>query len=263
MMQSVSQSYSSSVYATVQNSSPSLARRGGTDPPSLNKQVQWSGNSGGDPATISARGRQLSKNARQADGGENTRETPSEELSTKAPDEQNLSQEELRTMADLQKRDTEVRAHEQAHLSAAGQYAAGGASFSYVTGPNGKRYANGGEVPIDISREKTPEATIQKMRTVRRAALAPANPSGADRGIAAQASSLEAQAMKELQEQSQVATSTASEDSNGSENVAGTKRRADITGENQPSGVDSSQQISGVSRKSMTSAYQAIAALAA
>jgi hypothetical protein len=54
-------------------------------------------------------------------------------------------------------------------------------------------------VPIDVSQEKTPEETIQKMQAVKRAALAPADPSSADRSIAASATSLESQARQELQ----------------------------------------------------------------
>jgi hypothetical protein len=99
----------------------------------------------------------------------------------------------------LKKRDTDVRTHELAHLAATGQYAAGGASYTYQTGPDGVKYAIGGEVPIDISPEKTPEATIHKMETVRKAALAPADPSSADLQIAAEASAQEILAMQELQ----------------------------------------------------------------
>ena len=109
-----------------------------------------------------------------------------------------LSREEQQAVQKLKIRDTEVRAHEQAHLASAGQYAAGSASFTYQTGPDGRRYAVGGEVPIDVGKEKTPEQTIQKMRIVRRAALAPANPSSADRNIAAAASMKEAEAVREL-----------------------------------------------------------------
>ncbi|RPH40675.1 MAG: catalase, partial [Desulfobulbaceae bacterium] len=83
------------------------------------------------------------------------------------------------------------------------QYAEGGASFTFQRGPYGNSYAIGGEVPIDISSETTPEATILKMRTVRRAALAPAEPSGADRQIAAQASAKELQARQEIAEELQ------------------------------------------------------------
>jgi hypothetical protein len=109
-----------------------------------------------------------------------------------------LTEAELKELQQLKSRDIEVRTHEQAHLSSAGQYAAGGASFTYQNGPDGNRYAVGGEVPIDISREKTPEETIQKMQVIKRAALAPASPSGADRQIAAQASATEAQARQEV-----------------------------------------------------------------
>lgn len=43
-----------------------------------------------------------------------------------------------------------------------------------------------------------PEATIQKARTIQRAALAPANPSGQDRQVAAQAAQMEREAQREL-----------------------------------------------------------------
>lgn len=109
-----------------------------------------------------------------------------------------LTAEEQQAVLKLKKRDREVKSHEQAHLATAGQYAAGGPSYSYQTGPDGRRYAIGGEVPIDVGKEKTPEQTIQKMRIVRRAALAPAHPSAADRSIAAAASMKEAEAMREL-----------------------------------------------------------------
>ena len=122
---------------------------------------------------------------------------------SKATGGQNLSQEQQEEVASLQKRDREVRQHEQAHLSQAGPYAQGGPSFSYERGADGKNYAVGGEVSIDVSKEKTPEATISKMRVVQRAALAPVDPSSADRAIAAEAAVMEAQAQRELQSQSQ------------------------------------------------------------
>ena len=70
----------------------------------------------------------------------------------------------------------------------------GAVSFQYQTGPDGKRYAVGGEVPIDVSSvEGDPRATLAKMQQIRRAALAPASPSGQDRAVAAQASRIEAE----------------------------------------------------------------------
>ncbi len=112
-----------------------------------------------------------------------------------------LTAEEQQIIRQLQQRDAEVRAHEQAHLATAGQYAAGTASYTYENGPNGKRYAVGGEVPIDVSKESTPEETLQKMQVVARAALAPLNPSAADRRIAARAAMISAQAGMEIQQE--------------------------------------------------------------
>lgn len=116
-------------------------------------------------------------------------------------DEQGLSTQDLTQLRTLKQRDTEVRSHEQAHLSAAGQYARGGASFVFQKGPDGASYAVGGEVGIDVSREATPEDTISKMQTIKRAALAPLNPSSADRSIAAQASIKESLARQEIIQQ--------------------------------------------------------------
>jgi len=115
-----------------------------------------------------------------------------------APNGEALSREEQQVVARLRTRDVEVRAHEQAHLAAAGGYARGGASFQYQRGPDGQKYAVGGEVPIDVAKDSDPEKTIQKMNIVSRAALAPANPSGQDRRIAAMAASNISEAQREL-----------------------------------------------------------------
>jgi len=74
----------------------------------------------------------------------------------------------------------------------------GGANYRYQRGPDGKMYAVGGEVKIDTSREKDPQDTVTKMQQVRRAALAPAQPSSQDRSVAARASQIEAEARAEL-----------------------------------------------------------------
>jgi len=99
----------------------------------------------------------------------------------------------------LKNRDREVRNHEQAHLAAAGPYALSGTNFQYRQGPDGQRYAIGGDVKIDTSKVTgNPEATLRKAEVVLRAALAPAEPSPQDRSIAAQASSLANSAQQEL-----------------------------------------------------------------
>ncbi len=95
----------------------------------------------------------------------------------------------------------EVKAHERAHIAAGGHYVKSGARYNYQNGPDGRRYAIGGEVTIDTGEENTPEATIAKMQTVIRAALAPANPSGKDRSVAASAQKTAAEARQELNEQ--------------------------------------------------------------
>lgn len=106
-------------------------------------------------------------------------------------------QQEQEQIKQLAARDREVRAHEQAHAAVGGQYA-GAPSYEFQRGPDGVRYAVGGEVPIDVSRAATPQETIQKMQVVRRAALAPAEPSPQDRRVASQASITEAKAQQEL-----------------------------------------------------------------
>lgn len=108
------------------------------------------------------------------------------------------------TIDKLKARDQEVRLHERAHLAAAGGYATGGASYSYQVGPDGRRYAIGGEVGIDTSPVSgDPEATIQKAIIVQRAALAPVHPSSQDYQVQAQAAQMEAQARTELASKSQ------------------------------------------------------------
>jgi len=111
---------------------------------------------------------------------------------------QALTAAEQKEVEDLKQRNEKVRAHEQAHLAAAGRHALGGAHFSTQKGPDGNSYATSGHVSVDISKEKDPEATIAKMRIIRRAALAPANPSSADRQIAARASMIEQEARTEI-----------------------------------------------------------------
>jgi hypothetical protein len=114
----------------------------------------------------------------------------------------NLTRQESQLIAKLQARDTAVRAHEQAHISAGGSLVTSGPSYTYQKGPDGVNYAVGGEVKIDTSKEQNdPEATIQKAQQIRRAALAPADPSAKDRAVAAQATQLITEAQAELQKQ--------------------------------------------------------------
>ncbi|MES2264196.1 MAG: putative metalloprotease CJM1_0395 family protein [Pseudomonadota bacterium] len=110
-----------------------------------------------------------------------------------------LTPEQLAQVAKLKARDTEVRQHELAHLSVAGGLATSGPSYTYQRGPNGVSYAVGGEVSIDTSPGATPQETLSRARTIQAAALAPAEPSGADRAVAASAQQLEQQARAALE----------------------------------------------------------------
>lgn len=111
-----------------------------------------------------------------------------------------LTDEEQSEVEQLKARDTEVRTHEQAHQSAGGSYA-GSPQYEYKTGPDGNKYITDGHVNIDIGKESTPEKTIEKMRTVISAAHAPAQPSGQDLKVAAEAQQKMSEALQELSEE--------------------------------------------------------------
>ena len=97
-----------------------------------------------------------------------------------------LTDEEQAEVQKLKERDQEVRTHEKAHQTAGGQYASAPV-YDFKKGPDGKDYAVGGHVNIDTSKESDPDKTIEKMRVVIKAAKAPAQPSGQDMKVAAEA----------------------------------------------------------------------------
>lgn len=133
-----------------------------------------------------------SKNAQQ----------PAGEQSRSVRQESELTPEEKRAVDKLKARDREVRAHETAHKNAAGHLARGTTQFSFQIGPDGQRYAAGGEVSIDTSEVSgDPQATISKAQVIRRAAQAPVEPSAQDHRVAAEASRMEAAARSEMAEQ--------------------------------------------------------------
>lgn len=89
-----------------------------------------------------------------------------------------------------------------AHMMVGGNLVRKGASYQYQTGPDGQRYAVGGEVSIDSGAVSgDPSATIRKMEQVKRAAMAPANPSSQDRAVASAAAETEAAARQQLMQQ--------------------------------------------------------------
>ena len=157
----------------------------------------------------------------------------------KPKDGENLTDEDRKAVEDLKKRDREVRAHEAAHMAAAGGYALGGPSYDYQVGPDGKQYAVGGEVKIDTSPiPDNPEATIAKAQTIRAAALAPSDPSGADRSVASAAGKMEMEARQQIAEKSPGNETGKTEETGERKEVGATNAegKAENTGEARGSG---------------------------
>lgn len=178
----------------------SLSRQGIASARSFTQQTAFTDNKTRESKSQEFRGQE----AASQEAGENTEEPTATQpansaaVTNKQPAPQ-LSPQEQQQVLELKRRDSEVKAHEQAHLSAAGDLAQGRASFDYETGPDGKRYAVGGEVNIDTSTVSgDPQATLRKAQQIRRAATAPADPSAQDRSVAAEASRMEAQARIEI-----------------------------------------------------------------
>ena len=191
-----------------------------------------------------------------------------------------LTEEEQAELQDMKSRDEEVRVHEQAHQSAGGQYASA-PHYEYENGPDGKRYVTDGSVNIDVGEESDPQATIDKMQVVKRAALAPAQPSAQDRRVYAEASQKEAEARRELneqrqeeaaaaqgqgQEQSQAASATGSNaastsgatgtnatGNNTTGNVIGSRQAQPQTASNQPQSQQATPVVSNQNPSSSSS----------
>lgn len=166
-----------------------------------------------------------------------------------SPQQQRLEQLEI---AKLVSRDQEVRAHEQAHSAVGGSYA-GAPTYTFTRGPDGKRYAVGGEVSIDVGAvPNNPEATLRKMEIVLRAALAPAEPSAQDLRVASQAQAQMTQARVELAEQrrteAQPARESSAEDAKQGEEAV--DREESVTSSRQerpaPPNLDLYRQLGGL-----------------
>lgn len=153
--------------------------------------------------------------------------------------EAKLEQLDLKQVRELKSRDSEVRTHEQAHAAVGGQYA-GSPSYTYEKGPDGRNYAVGGEVQIDTAPVAgDPQATVDKMQQVRAAALAPAQPSGQDRKVAASASQSINKALAE-----QVKQKAAEQEQAQAERAAKAEEiQADIQGANSDSQSQAAQAI--------------------
>ncbi|WDP88350.1 MAG: SprA-related family protein [Desulfobacter sp.] len=149
--------------------------------------------------TAAARKNDALDGAEKSGQDQNQASPGAQESGNAGADSAQLTQEEMQLVYELKQIDSQVRNHEMAHIAAGGSYITSGASYTYQKGPDGKSYAVGGEVSIDSAPVPgDPEATIQKMNQVRRAALAPGDPSPQDRKVAANASAQALKAMSEL-----------------------------------------------------------------
>jgi len=198
-------------------------------------EEQAQGEQSSDQDTGSSENSSPESNSEQTKAGDqNATDEAKDERSSSERSEEQAQQEQVQLEAqqiqELQLRDNEVRAHEQAHAAIGGTHA-GSPSYEYETGPNGKKYAVGGEVSIDVSKEATPEETIRKMQTVQAAALAPAEPSAQDRKVAAQAARNIADARAEVVQQNGSSSSNTESKTEGNQ-AANTQVKATGNGSN-------------------------------
>jgi hypothetical protein len=126
-------------------------------------------------------------------------ELQSEASADESPEPNSLEDfAQKKALTELKLLDQEVRTHELAHASVGGA-TTGAPSYTFEVGPDGKKYAIGGEVSVDLSRiDGNPRATIAKMQKVHAAALAPAKPSIQDTRVASSAAKIILQAQSEL-----------------------------------------------------------------
>ena len=68
-----------------------------------------------------------------------------------------MTEQEQTEVEKLKVRDREVCTHEQAHVAAGGQYVRGGIKYDFQREPDGRNYAVGSHVNIDVSEAETPE----------------------------------------------------------------------------------------------------------
>jgi hypothetical protein len=134
-------------------------------------------------------------------GGTRTGRSVGTKLSTRTPEESGArgvhsgdeNESVKNAIQELEEIEGEVIAHEAAHKAAAGRFG-GPVSYTYTTGPDGKRYITGGEVPINTPSTSDPEEALRNATQVMKAAMAPGDPSGQDIAVAASAAQIAASA---------------------------------------------------------------------
>ncbi len=103
-----------------------------------------------------------------------------------------------KAIEDLKKRDREVREHESAHAADPRLVKIGSAQFDYTIGPDGKAYATGGRVTLSTGISRTPEEALEKADALKRASMAPGEPSSKDFQAMNAASAMEYEARNQI-----------------------------------------------------------------
>ena len=110
-----------------------------------------------------------------------------------------LTSDEQKMVDQLKARDAEVRAHENAHKSAGGQYVMGESCFA--TRPDRTARGTPLKAKLELIRPVSPETRRQPYRRLalsERRQTPPASPSAQDRSVASQAAAMEMEAQWEL-----------------------------------------------------------------
>ena len=167
-----------------------------------------------------------------------------------------LSLEEQRIVTELQAADTNVRAHEAAHMAAGGGLTSP-ASYTYERGPDNKMYAVAGEVGISTSEGNTPQESLNKAQTIRRAALAPADPSPQDLKVAAQAASMEMNARAQIMQEKMAQNSQNPNNNNEASAENSNVNSAENSTENSTGNSTENSRIPSINQPSSTGGYYA------
>lgn len=142
-----------------------------------------------------------------------------------------LSPEQEQEIAELKARDAEVRAHEQAHIAASGGTTTSAPSFDYQKGPDGEKYAIGGEVSISFVQGNDPAVNLANAEAMKASALAPVDPSGQDLAVARSADKMIEEAKKELAEQKEEKADSTNDKSDKTNDKNSAEEQADSTTE--------------------------------
>ena len=200
---------------------------------SLRKQAGLDNDVIGDNSERSAQDSPQDSSQENSDDGERSQDQSGQESTEKSREALFAEQQEIKS---LKRRDQEVRSHELAHAAVGGAYT-GAPNYSFAVGPDGNKYAVGGEVSVDLAPiDGNPSATIAKMQKVHAAALAPANPSIQDTRVAASAAKLIAQAQSEL-------SAISLEDPNAKAEFVGLIKPNDVFAQEGQAGNDASNEF--------------------